>query len=74
MRPRFGLQGSVIEFAHRTGAPRGDGPRQIIAKWYSRQQRLTVMSFARERPGNTGYRLMNDFTQADICEKSRANP
>ena len=70
---KFGIH-SAIENAHRTGPPRTDRPRQIIARFYSRFTRRTVMRSAREKLQNTNIRFVDDLTQKDLEEKIRLKP
>ena len=74
LKEHFGLEGTHIENAHRTGTAEPNKPRQIIAKFYSRPKRAAVMRAAREKLGGTPYRLMDDLTAADVAEKKRLRP
>ena len=69
LKAKFDIEAPVTENAHRVGISRGDKPRQMIARFYSRATRDVISS--RERLRNTGLRLVDDLTQKDLEEKRR---
>ena len=71
---RFDITGSTIENAHRTGKPAPDRPRHIIARFYSRAVRASVMRSARVKLATTPFRLIDDLYQDDLREKQRVRP
>ena len=71
---RFDITGSTIENAHRTGKPAPDRPRHIIARFYSRAVRASVMRSARVKLATTPFRFIDDLSQDDLREKQRVRP
>ena len=74
LKDRFDIDGDVIETAHRTGKHEEGRPRQIIARFYSRPVRYSVMRKARDALDGTGLRLTDDLCAADLTEKKRLKP
>ena len=74
LKDKFDIEAPVIENAHRVGISRGDKPRQMIARFYSRAIRRDVMISSRERLRNTRLRFVDDLTQKDLEEKRRIKP
>ena len=66
--------GTTIENAHRTGKPTPDRPRHIIARFYSRAVRASVMRSARVKLATTPFRFIDDLSQDDLREKQRVRP
>ena len=72
---RFDITGSTIENAQRTGKPAPpDRPCHIIARFYSRAVRASVMRSARVKLATTPFRLIDDLSQDDLREKQRVRP
>ena len=73
---KFKLSGSapVIENAHRIGKTQQDKPRHIIARFYSRVTRSTVMRTTRTNLRDSPLRFVDDLTKEDLLEKQRVRP
>ena len=73
---KFGLEGSIVENAHRVGKSnsRSEGTRVMIARIYSRATRGDVMRNARTKLQGSGMRIMDDLTAKDMEEKRRIQP
>ena len=73
---KFQLSGSapVIENAHRIGKAQQDKPRHIIARFYSRVTRSTVMRTTRTNLRDSPLRYVDDLTKEDLLEKQRVRP
>ena len=73
---KFKLSGSapVIENAHRIGKAQQDNPRHIIARFYSRVTRSTVMRTTRTNLRDSPLRFVDDLTKEDLLEKQRVRP
>ena len=73
---KFQLSGSapVIENAHRIGKTQQDKPRHIIARFYSRVTRSTVMRTTRTNLRDSPLRFVDDLTKEDLLEKQRVRP
>ena len=76
LQRKFGIAGHVIENAHRSGMPADNLARQrhIIARFYSRATRVTVMRDARQKLEGSGVRIVDDLTAEDLKEKIRVQP
>ena len=74
LKDYFNVSGRVIENAHRTGKRIGRKPRHIIARFYSRTTRRSVMAVAREKLAETGIRIIDDLTPRDREAKKRVIP
>ena len=70
------LSGSapVIENAHRIGKAQQGKPRHIIARFYSRVTRSTVMRTTRTNLRDSPLRFVDDLTKDDLLEKQRVRP
>ena len=74
LRNKLGQSGQTIEHAHRIGKPKGNQPRQIIVKFFSRQIRAVVFREARACLRHDGIRIVDDLTRVDWQEKRRVQP
>ena len=74
LKDYFNVSGHVIENAHRTGKRIGGKPRHIIARFYSRATRRSVMAVAREKLAETDVRITDDLTPRDLEAKKRVIP
>ena len=76
LQDNFDMQhpGPYLEVAHRTGIKQTNNPRPIIARFFSREDRLSVMREARESLKNTSYRFVDDHAKKDFLEKQRIQP
>ena len=71
---KLGQSGETIEHAHRIGKPKGNQPRQIIVRFFSRQIRAVVFREARAGLRQDGIRIVDDLTRVDWQEKRRVQP
>ena len=74
LKDYFDVSEHVIENAHRTGKRIGGKPRHIIAQFYSRATRRSVMAVAREKLAETVVRITDDLTPTDLEAKKRVIP
>ena len=74
LRNKLGQSGQTIEHAHRIGKPKGNQPRQIIVRFFSRQIRAVVFREARAGLRQDGIRIVDDLTRVDWQEKRRVQP
>ena len=70
LRNKLGQSGQTIEHAHRIGKPKGNQPRQIIVRFFSRQIRAVVFREARAGLRQDGIRIVDDLTRALIGKRS----
>ena len=74
LQDTFGIDGSCIENAHRTGKARDSGPRHLIARFHSRVTRNEIIRRERTADVRPPFHVVDDLTQADLTEKRRVNP
>ena len=76
VRLKFGINGNNIENAHRVGKYEGrpNQARDIIARFHSCMTRLDLFRTARAKLAQSGIRLVDDLTAADLKEKKRIQP
>ena len=66
-----------VENAHRTGKKRGNNPRHIIAKLYSRPFNKKLIQVSKSEDGRAtlgGARIVEDFSPGDFETRKRALP
>ena len=71
LHDHFNTEGSIIENVHGVGTANRGKPTPIIARFFSRTTRLTVMANAREKLQGSPYRFTDDPTPRDLQEKRR---